>query len=151
MGIEFNHLYVTIDPETLDSIDQSEFISQELCTISRDTVKTDTESWTGIYHRGKHFYLELFPPGGGEGLREGFSGIGFNSQQAGEMDIVKEKLKSLLGAKEILSDLQVRQTEDGKVPWFHYLSINPVEREAFASWLMEFDQDYLKYNNPFYN
>ena len=153
LGIEFNHLYVTLDPETLDSIDQSEFISQEFCTISRDTVKTDTESWTGIYLRGKNAYLELFPPGGAEGLREGFSGIGFNSQQSGEMDIVQEKLRSLLeskgllGSKEILSDLQVRQTEAGKVPWFHYLSINPAEREAFASWLMEFHQDYLEYKN----
>lgn len=147
MGIEFNHLYVTLDAETLDSIAKSEFISQEFCTISRDTVKTDTESWTGIYLRGKHSYLELFPPGGAEGLREGFSGIGFNSQQAGEMDIVQEKLRPLLGAKEILSDLQVRQTEAGKVPWFYYLSINPVEREAFASWLMEFHQDYLDYKN----
>ncbi|MEA5500193.1 DUF5829 family protein [Limnoraphis robusta] len=147
MGIEFNHLYVTLDSETLDSIAKSEFISQEFCTISRDTVKTDAESWTGIYLRGKHSYLELFPPGGAEGLREGFSGIGFNSQQAGQIDIVQEKLRPLLGAKEILSDLQVRQTEAGKVPWFYYLSINPSEREAFASWLMEFHQDYLKYKN----
>ncbi len=92
MGIEFNHLYITLDAETLESIGQSEFISQEFCTISRDTVKTDTESWTGIYLRGKHSYLELFPPGGAEGLREGFSGIGFNSQQAGEMDIVRKSL-----------------------------------------------------------
>lgn len=153
MGIEFNHLYVTLDAETLDSIAKSEFISQEFCTISRDTVKTDTESWTGIYLRGKHSYLELFPPGGAEGLKEGFSGLGFNTQQAGEIDIVQEKLRSLLeskgllGSKEILSDLQVRQTEAGKVPWFDYLSINPVEREAFASWLMEFHQDYLDYKN----
>ncbi len=147
MGIEFNHLYITLDPETLESIGQSEFIKQEFCTISRDTVKTDTESWTGIYLRGKHSYLELFPPGGAEGLKEGFCGLGFNSQQAGQIDIVKEKLRSLLGAKEILSDLQVRQTEDGKVPWFDYLSINPAEREAFASWLMEFHQDYLDYKN----
>lgn len=147
MGIEFNHLYITLDTETLESIAKSEFISQEFCTISRDTVKTDTEIWTGTYLRGKHSYLELFPPGGAEGLREGFSGIGFNSQQAGQIDIVREKLRSSLGSKEILDDLQVRQTEDGKVPWFHYLSINPSEREAFASWLMEFHPDYLDYKN----
>lgn len=61
--------------------------------------------------------------------------------------MVEEKLRSLLGSKEILSDLQVRHTETGKVPWFHYLSINPAEREAFASWLMEFQQDYLDYKN----
>lgn len=147
MGIEFNHLYITLDPETLELIAKSEFISQEFCTISRDTVTTDTESWTGIYLRGKHSYLELFPPGGAEGLREGFCGLGFNSQQAGQIDIVQEKLRALLGSKEILSDWRVRQTEAGKVPWFHYLSINPVEREAFASWLMEFHQDYLDYKN----
>ena len=147
MGIEFNHLYVTLDTETLESIAKSEFISREFCTISRDTVKTDTESWTGTYLKGQHTCLELFPPGGADGLREGFSGIAFNSQQAGQIDIVKEKLSSLLGSKEILTYLRVRQTADRKVPWFHYLSINPLEREAFASWLMEFHQDYLDYKD----
>ncbi|MEG4631572.1 DUF5829 family protein [Microcoleus sp. AR_TQ3_B6] len=145
MGIEFNHLYVTLDTETLESIAKSEFISQEFCTISRDTVETDTESWAGTYLRGKHSYIELFPPGGAEGLREGFSGIGFNSKQAGQIDIVEEKLKSVV-AHETFSSLQVRQTEDGKVPWFHYLALKS-EREAFSPWLMEFHQDYLDYKN----
>ncbi|MEG3955775.1 DUF5829 family protein [Microcoleus sp. herbarium2] len=145
MGIEFNHLYLTLDTETLESIAKSEFISQEFCTISRDTVETDTESWAGTYLRGKHSYIELFPPGGAEGLREGFSGIAFNSKQAGQIDIVDEKLKSLV-AQETFSSLQVRQTEDGKVPWFHYLALKP-EREAFSAWLMEFHQDYLDYKN----
>jgi hypothetical protein len=147
MGIEFNHLYVTLDPDTLESIARSEFISQEFCTISRDTVKTETESWTGTYLRGKHSYIELFPPGGAEGLREGFSGLGFNSQRAGDMDIVRKKIRSLSETQEILSDLQVRETEAGQVPWFHYLSVNPAERGAFASWLMEFHPDYLAYKN----
>jgi hypothetical protein len=147
MGIEFNHLYVTLDTETLESIVKSEFISQEFCTISTDTVKTDTESWTGNYLRGKYAYLELFAPGGAEGLKEGFSGLGFNSQKAGQIDIVEEKLRSLLGSKETLSYLRVRQTENGQIPWFNYLSINPAEREALASWLMEFHQDYLDCKN----
>ncbi len=145
MGIEFNHLYITLDTETLESIAKSEFISQEFCTISRDTVETDKESWAGTYLRGKHSYLELFAPGGAEGFREGFSGIGFNSKQAGQIDIVDEKLKSLV-APETLCGLQVRQTENGKVPWFHYLAFQS-EKEAFSAWLMEFHQDYLDYKN----
>lgn len=147
MAIEFNHLYVTLDSETLELITKSEFISQQFCTISSNTTKTDAESWTGTYLRGKNAYLELFPPGGAEGLKEGFCGLGFNSQRAGELHKVEEKLRSLLGSKEILSDLQVRHTEEGKVPWFYYLSANPSQREAFASWLMEFHQDYLDYKN----
>jgi len=145
MGIEFNHLYVTLDTETLESIAKSEFISQEFCTISRDTVETDKESWAGTYLRGKHSYIELFAPGGVEGFREGFSGIGFNSKQAGQIDIVDEKLKSLV-AQETFSSLQVRQTEDRKVPWFHYLALKS-ETEPFNAWLMEFHQDYLDYKN----
>ncbi|MEQ9233032.1 DUF5829 family protein [Coleofasciculus sp. E2-BRE-01] len=146
MGIEFNHLYVTLDTETLESIAQSEFICQSFCTVSRDTVETDTESWSGIYLRGNYAYLELFPPGGAEGLKQGFSGMGFNTQQTGQIDSVAEKLRGL-SAKETFSDLQVRQTEYGKIPWFHYLTLNPSEREAFAAWLMEFHQDYLDYKN----
>ncbi|MEQ8383569.1 MAG: DUF5829 family protein [Coleofasciculus sp. A1-SPW-01] len=146
MGIEFNHLYITLDTDTLESIAQSEFINQLFCTVSRDTVETDTESWSGTYLRGKHTYLELFPPGGAEGLQEGFSGIGFNTQQDGQLDSVAEKLRGL-SAKETFSDLRVRQTESGKIPWFHYLTLNPSEREAFAAWLMEFHQDYLEYKN----
>jgi hypothetical protein len=146
MGIEFNHLYVTLDTETLESIAKSEFISQAFCTISRDTVETDTESWAGTYLKGKHTYLELFAPGGAEGLREGFSGIAFNSKQAGQLEIVEQQLKSLVD-REPFSSLRVRQTEEGEVSWFHYLTIKNSEREAFAPWLMEFHQDYLDYKN----
>ncbi len=143
-NIEINHLYITLDPETLESIATSEFICQDFCTMSRETVQADEESWTGIYLRGKHTYLELFAPDGAKGLKEGFSGIGFNTQQAGQINIINEKLKPLV-TKEIEPILRIRQTEKGKVPWFYYVSIKDSEREAFALWLMEFHQDYLDY------
>jgi hypothetical protein len=143
-NIEFNHLYVTLEPETLESITTSEFIAENFCTMSRDTVQADEESWTGIYLRGKHTYLELFAPNGAKELKEGFSGIGFNTQQAGQINLINERLKSLV-AREIQPHLRIRQTEKGKVPWFYYLSITDSQREAFAPWLMEFHQDYLDY------
>lgn len=146
MEIEFNHLYITLDSETLESIATSEFICQDFSTMSRDTVQADEESWTGIYLRGKHTYLELFAPEGVKGLREGFSGIGFNTKQVGQIDIIDERLKSLV-AGEILSRLRIRQTEEGKVPWFYYLALKNSEKEAFAPWLMEFHQDYLDYKD----
>lgn len=153
MGIEFNHLYVTLDSETIKAIANSAFICQDFCTVSRDTVETDQERWSGLYLRGKYAYLELFAPGGAEGLQEGFSGLAFSTQQAGELGLVEKKLESLTAqttaqttvAQEILSSLQVRQVENQKVPWFYYLAIKKSERIAFSPWLMEFHQDYLDY------
>ena len=161
MGIEFNHLYVTLDSETIEAIANSAFICQDFCTVSRDTVETDQERWSGVYLRGKYAYLELFAPGGAEGFREGFSGLAFSTQQAGELGLVEKKLESLTAqttaqtttqttaqttvAQEILSSFQVRQVENQKVPWFYYLAIKKLERIAFSPWLMEFHQDYLDY------
>jgi hypothetical protein len=50
--------------------------------------------WKRYYLRGKYAYLEIFAPGGAEGLKENFSCIGLNIQPAGQIDLVEEKLKS---------------------------------------------------------
>lgn len=142
MAVEFNHFYVTLDAESVKSIDQSEFLANQFCNLTRTTVEADDESWTGTYLVGKRSYLELFGPGGMEGLREGFAGIGFSTRRTGQIDEIEERLEKLVPGK-IKRHLRLRKGTDGEVPWFHYLYIEDSDDGGFSSWLLEYHPDYL--------
>ncbi|MEM8640429.1 MAG: DUF5829 family protein [Cyanobacteria bacterium P01_G01_bin.54] len=144
--IEFNHLYITLAPETIESIVKSAFISHTF-SIVRQTVKADDSSWTGTYLRGKRTYLEFFAPGGAADVREGYAGMGFSTQRLGQIDQIEETLKSRITENRLSRHLRCRQTEQGEVPWFHTLSIVPLETQHFMAWLMDFHEDYLKTEN----
>ena len=143
--IEFNHLYVTLAPETVESIAKSAFISRTF-SIAQQTIKADDDSWTGTYLRGQRTYLELFAPGGAMDVREGSAGIGFSTQRLGQIDPIEEILKRRT-TRHLSRRLRCRQTEQGEVPWFHDLHIVPSEKQHFIAWLMDFHKDYLNAEN----
>jgi len=142
MNVEFNHLVVTLDAESVEAVTESEFIKNEFCNLSRRKTEADGESWTGTYLYGKRSYIELFAPGGAEGVREGHSGIGFSTVQIGEIDKIEEHLKKSAPGQ-INRGLRIRKMDNGEIPWFHYISIEPPKDSGFTSWLMEFHPDYL--------
>jgi hypothetical protein len=143
-SVELNHVYVTLQKDTIDSIAKSAFISEHFSMFEQDTIKTVTESWTGTYLMGRHAYLELFAPGGAEGLTEGSSGIGFSASKLGGGEAIKAKLDSLLGEK-TLSDLSKRAEENDNIPWFDNIRLQSLDKAAFSAWLMDFRTDYIQY------
>lgn len=142
MDVEFNHLYVTLDAESVQAVGESQFLASQFCNLTTTKVEADDESWTGTYLLGKRSYLELFGPGGMEGLREGFAGIGFSTRRMGQIDEIEERLEKLVPGK-IRRDLRIRKGADGEVPWFHYLYIEDSDDGGFFSWLLEYHPDYL--------
>ena len=142
MNVEFNHLFVTLDVESVEAVNKSEFIANEFCNLSRRKTEADSESWIGTYLYGIKSYIELFAPGGAEGVKEGFSGIGFSTAQIGEIDKIEEKLKKL-APERIRRGMRIRKMDNGEVPWFYYLTVEQPENSGFSSWLMEFHPDYL--------
>ena len=142
INIEFNHLFVTLDAESLEAVNESEFIANEFCNLSKLKTEADSESWTGTYLIGKSSYLELFAPGGAEKVKEGSSGIGFSTVQIGEIDKIEEQLRKLVPGR-TRRGMRIRKMDNGEVPWFHYLTVEQPEGSGFSSWLMEFHPDYL--------
>ena len=143
-SVELNHVYVTLQKDTIDSIAKSAFISEQFSMFEQETIKTVTESWTGTYLMGWRAYLELFAPGGHEGLREGSSGIGFSVSRLGSGGAIKAKLDSLVDEK-TLSDLSKMVKGNDSIPWFDNIRLQSLDKGAFSTWLMDFRTDYLKY------
>ena len=114
--VELNHVYVTLQKDTIDSIAKSAFISEQFSMFEQKTTKTVSESWTGTYLMGWRGYLELFAPGGSEGLTDGSSGIGFSASKLGIGEAIKRKLESLPGEK-TLSDLSRKVEGKDSILW----------------------------------
>lgn len=142
--VELNHVYVTLQKDTIDAIAKSAFISEQFSMFEQENIKTTTESWTGTYLMGWRAYLEIFAPGGYEGLTEGSSGIGFSASKLGSGGATKAKLDSLTGEK-TLSDLSNWVEGNDSIPWFDNIRLKSLDKGAFSAWLMDFRTDYLKY------
>jgi hypothetical protein len=143
-SVELNHVYVTLQKDTIDSIAKSAFISEQFSMFEQKTVKTVSESWTGTYLMGWRAYLELFAPGGSEGLTDGSSGIGFSASSLGSGGAIKRKLDSLPGEK-TLSDLLTTVEGKNSIPWFDSIRLQSLAKGAFSAWLMDFRSDYIKF------
>jgi len=142
--VELNHVYVTLQKDTIDSIAKSAFIYEQFSMFEQETIKTVTESWTGTYLMGWRAYLELFAPGGYEGLTEGASGIGFSASRLGSGGAIKRKLDSLPGER-TLSDLSRKVEGKDSIPWFDNIRLQSLDKGAFSTWLMDFRSDYIKF------
>ena len=143
-SVELNHVYVTLQKDTIDSIAKSAFISEQFSMFEQKTTKTVSESWTGTYLMGWRGYLELFAAGGSEGLTDGSSGIGFSASRLGSGGAIKRKLDSLPGEK-TLSDLSRKVEGKDSIPWFDSIRLQSLDKDAFSTWLMDFRSDYIKF------
>jgi hypothetical protein len=141
--VELNHAYVTLQKHTIDSIARSAFISDEFSMFEQETIRAATASWTGTYLMGWRAYLELFAPGGAEGLTEGSSGIGFSASQLGSGGAIKARLDSLPTEK-TLSDLMRRLEGKDSISWFDNIRLQSLDHGPFSVWLMDFRTDYIQ-------
>lgn len=139
--VEFNHLYVTLERETVDAIRKSKYVAKQF-SVHSTTVEADEESWTGVFVLGQRAYIEIFPPGGAEGLIEGYSGTAFSTRRLGQIDEIEKRLQKV-APERAQRNLRVRKTDEGEVPWFHYLNLESSETKAFAAWLIDIHPGYF--------
>lgn len=139
--VEFNHLYVTLKRGTVRAISESEYVAERF-SLHRSTIEADEESWTGIFILGRRAYIEIFAPGGAEGLVEGYSGTAFSTKRLGQIDEMENRLKST-APRRAKRSLRVRKTDEGEVPWFHYLNLEADEVAGFAAWAIDIHEEYF--------
>lgn len=135
---ELNHLYVTLQRETVEAIASSQFLRERFAIVQTQTVNTPAESWTGTYLFGWTAYLELFAPGGAEGTVEGASGIGFSVPRLGSGRAIKDRLDAVPGEVASSSLVSARLDDKTNIPWFDAISLKSLESQAFSAWLMDF-------------
>lgn len=139
---ELNHVFVTVRQDTIDAIAASSFVTERLSMFEQNTVRTADSVWAGAYLIGWRGYLELFAPGGADGLVAGSSGVGLSTVRVGGGSAVKDALEALEG--EALSAELMRRVEgDDSLPWFENIRLRSLERPSFSAWLMDFRPEYL--------
>jgi hypothetical protein len=58
--VYFNHVTIFLPADAYAALLESQFLRNGFSAFTEQTVTTETRSYTGIYLRGKHTYLELF-------------------------------------------------------------------------------------------
>ena len=145
--VYLNHLSIVLDRQTYDDILHSDFLCNQFADFSNSTTVADGgQSWTGIYIRGEHTYIELFAPFGD--WRVGDVGIGLGVEQEGGVDIIYNVFKDMFGER-ATKDLRTRRIGENDIPWFYEVSIDiGNDSSEFVDWVMEYHRDYLKERYP---
>ena len=139
---EPNHLYVVLPAATVDEIGTSTEVAARY-VVETATTEAGNASWTGTYLLGAAAYLELFGPGGMEGLSEGSLGLGFSTARVGDARVFRRRLDDLAGGRTV-SRLQTREVDGRQEPWFHLLTLDTLESGPLSAWLMDFHPDDLR-------
>jgi hypothetical protein len=145
--VYLNHLSIVLDRQTYDDILHSDFLYNQFADFSNSTTVADGgQSWTGIYIRGEHTYIELFAPFGD--WRVGDVGIGLGVEQEGRVDLIYNIFKDLFGER-VTKDLRRRKIGEKEIPWFYEVSVDfGNDSSEFVDWVMEYHRYYLKEKYP---
>ena len=141
--VYLNHLYVVPSPDTYKAVAENDFLQKNFGAFeSRTTTRAD-KTYTGLYFYGEHTYFELLEPPKDGKSAETFSGVAFGAESADQIQSLAAHLKELSSVKATVTPI-TRQTEGKAVNWFLQLIIGPpFEKSKFATWLMEYNSDFL--------
>jgi Family of unknown function (DUF5829) len=131
--VPLNHLSAIVDSEIAKEIAASGFL-REFSNFTIDTVASGSESWRGLYLRGRSTYLELFEasdlPGPPEERRLGRVSIALGGDPPGTLD----RLDARMRAAGLATERRTRTAPiDGReVDWFVRTRVD-VSAHGFAA------------------
>lgn len=138
--IFLNHFYLTVDAETYDAIEASDFLKQQFAPYELRTTQRTDISYTGQYFYGENTYFEFFRGGAGNAYLG--SGLAIGIEEEGGI----ERLAMLWGGE--VSTI-TRGYEGEQVPWFKSTApTNLTEEDAFTMWAMEYLPAFLPNWHP---
>ena len=147
--VRLNYVYLALDAETIDSINQSPFIRDHFCRFGQSIADP---RWVGptssTYLLGKSTCIELTPAPTHQAETEGGSGICFSTKRTGDIDTVYENLRAKSG-------LHVRRgaakfyTGSERIPWLRSVSSHsPGQIPPLLTWVTEHDPAFHKALRP---
>ncbi len=142
-----SHFYVAVDQSTYDALRKSPEIV-ELAGIEERHTVAGSRDWSGFYVYGRQTYMEFFEADTlTDGEHKQDSGLGLFVEQAGGVDAVAARLRTIFGSR-VEIDKQVRTIATGDIPWYIAAAVDPNEPEALVTWVMEVDPAYLAATHP---
>lgn len=141
-----NHVYVTTDAETYESIVNSSFLREQFAVSElRTTVRRGGRSYTGLYFYGENTYFEIFNADTEERFELGYTGIAFGVEQPNSINTLRELISDEDGE---LSPA-IRILNGQQIPWFY--SVGPKdfpENTGLFTWIMEYHPEFLSQWHP---
>ena len=111
-----NHLFLSLDSGTYQSISESDFLRTEFAVSeTRTTIRNDyPDGYTGVYFYGDETYFEFFDSGNSV-FPLGSFGIATGFEVKGQLESVKQDLDALGGG---IAHPVDRMVEGEAIPWF---------------------------------
>ena len=142
-NVKFNHLFFVIDDSTYKYLFDSIPFFREFAYIREADVQAGEDAWSGKYVSGNQDYLEIFRPGGAEGIELGDFGIAFMPNKLGIIDSLEAYLNT--GADSIQSAIQEMTIGEGQnIPWFKAIAIHDPDSLAVNPWIMEHTPSFMQ-------
>jgi hypothetical protein len=136
--VQLNHVYLVLDSVTYANIFTDLYLKDSMANCREDTVNTAGGSWFGKYMVGKNSYLEFFNvEGTGLGLTESSFGMGFITNKAGDLAVIKNEWQAIT-LDTVHFDTTYRVENGTQASWYYSIGLNPTDTmQNYYAWLME--------------
>ncbi len=148
-SVRLNYVYLTLDAETLDAINQSPFIRDRFALFGQSTPEPSTSKTAPTtYLLGQTTCLELSAAPNAQAHTEGNAGICFSTRETGQINVVYENLLAKLGPN-VQKGSGTFDTGTEYIPWFRYVtSHSPEQTPHLLTWVTEHDPIFHKAVGP---
>jgi hypothetical protein len=141
--VYLNHLYVVPSPDTYKAVAENGFLQKNFGAFEPRTTTRADKTYTGLYFYGEHTYFELLEPPKDGKAPETFSGVAFGAETLEQVQSLAARVHESGSEKAAITPI-TRQAEGKSVNWFLQLAIGPqFEKSKFATWMMEYDPEFL--------
>lgn len=145
--VYFNHIWVAVDTEGFEAINNSDFIHNEFSANDKHSSKTESgDTWSGIYFYGVNNYVEFLDEKA-QHIEAGSSGIGFSVEDAGQLKDIKKELQKTFG-KHVHSQKQTKLEGEDHIKWYQSLFVNDevhFEDTALYYLVLEYEKDIFEH------
>ncbi len=149
-SVRLSYIYLTLDAETLDAINQSPFIRESFALFGQSTpAPSAANTVAATYLLGQNTCIELLAAPELQKETEGNAGICFSTREPGQIDIVYDDLRAKLGAN-VYKGLTTFNTGDERIPRLRYVSSHSVKQiPPLLTWVTEHDPAFHKIVSPY--
>lgn len=148
-SVRLNYIYLTLDAETMDAINQSPFIRESFALFGQSTPDPYAANPApATYLLGENTCIELLAAPELQKETEGNAGICFSTREPGQIDIVYDDLRAKLGSN-VYKGLSTFNTGYERIPWLHYVSSHSPEHvPPLLTWVTEHDPAFHQIVGP---
>jgi len=149
-SVRLNYIYLTLDAETMDAINQSQFIRDSFARFGHSTPdSTAANAGEATYLLGENICIELLAAPQSQQETEGNAGICFSTRKPGQIDIVYDNLRAKLGTN-VYKGLTTFDTGDERIPRLYYVNSHSLEQvPPLLTWVTEQDPAFHKIVSPY--